>query len=244
MWAVERFERVMAPATPRKRLGLDAADRVLETLCRKRGDKDGPDDGMGIRTLIGSAAWARLAPAIRERFGTSPTAGEVRIYRGIMETVGCTWLGLALAHVGRLLGAPMAWKTGRNVPCDVHVYPDPQGGVVWERRYDFGGPREIIAKTTKRCDGRGRLLECFGSAAGMTLRVFEENGELHFLSEDFFLRFGKWKVLLPPSLSPGTLHVVQKCEGGGNFRFTMDVDHPWFGRIAEQGGVFRQVASA
>ncbi len=244
MWAVERFEQVQAPATPRKRLGLDAADRVLETLCRRRGETGSSDDGMGIRTLIGQAAWWRLAPAIRERFGTSPMKGEVRIYRGSMETVGCTLIGLALAHAGRLLGAPMAWKTGRNVPCDVHVYADPEGGVVWERRYDFGGPGAIVAKTTKRCDGRGRLLECFGACAGMTLRVFEQDGELHFLSEDFFLRLGNWKVLLPLALSPGTLHVVQKCEGGGNFRFTMDVDHPWFGRIADQNGVFRQVAAA
>ena len=240
MWAVERFEKVHALAGPRKRLGLDAADRVLETLCLKSGYDS---DGMGIRTLIGPAAWARLAPAIKDRFGTSPKEGEVRIYSGIMEKVACTWFGLALAHVGRVLGAPMAWKTGRNVPCDVHVYADHKGGVVWERRYDFGGANPIVAKTTKRCDGRGRLLECFGTTAGMTLKVFEENAELHFVSEDFFLRIGKWKVLLPNAFSPGTLHVTQKDEGEGNFRFTMDVTHPVFGTIATQDGVFRQVAA-
>ena len=57
MWAVERFERVQSLATPRKRLGLDAADRVLETLCLKNGHTSVHDDGMGIRTLIGQAAW-------------------------------------------------------------------------------------------------------------------------------------------------------------------------------------------
>ncbi len=243
MWAVERFERIQAPTTPRKRLGLDAADRVLEALCLRNGHTGEDDDGMGIRTLIGQAAWERLAPAIRERFGNSPAQGEVRIYRGTMETVGCTWLGLALAHVGRLLGAPMAWKTGRDVPCDVHVYADPKGGVVWERRYDFAEAGDVVAKTTKRCDGRGRLLECFGVTAGMTLRVFEQDAELHFVSEDFFLRLGNWKVLLPAAFSPGTLHVVQKDEGEGAFRFTMDVDHPVFGTIATQDGVFRQVVA-
>ncbi len=241
MWAVERFERVQSLATPRRRLGLDAADRVLETLCRRNGHTSEPDDGMGIRTLIGQAAWKRLAPAIRERFGNSPAEDEVRIYRGTMETVGCTWFGLALAHVGRLLGAPMAWKTGQDVPCDVHVYADPKGGVVWERRYDFEGAGDVVAKTTKRCDGRGRLLECFGATAGMTLKVFEQDSELHFVSEDFFLRIGNWKVLLPAALSPGTLHVVQKDEGEGAFRFTMDVVHPLFGTIATQDGVFRQL---
>ncbi|MEM8686744.1 MAG: DUF4166 domain-containing protein [Pseudomonadota bacterium] len=240
MWAVERFEKVHNLARPRKRLGLDAADRVLEALSSRSGYDS---DGMGIRTLIGPAAWSRLTPAIRERFGTSPKGGEVRLYRGIMEKVACTWFGLALAHVGRLLGAPMAWKTGRNVPCDVHVYADPDGGVVWERHYTFTGLSEIVAKTTKRCDGRGRLLECFGRHAGMTLRVYEENGELHFKSEDFFLRAGNRKLVLPMAVSPGTLHVVQKCEGSGNFRFTMDVDHPWLGRIAAQDGVFREGAA-
>lgn len=243
MWAVERFEQVQTVPAPRKRLGLDAADRVLDALCEKHGYTQGTDDGMGIRTLIGQAAWRRLAPAIRERFGNSPANGEVRLYRGVMEKVDCTWLGLTLAHAGRLLGAPMAWKTGRDVRCDVHVYADPQGGVVWERRYDFGAPRAVVAKTTKRCDGRGRLLECFGATAGMTLKVFEQEGELHFLSEDFFLRLGNWKVLLPAFLSPGTLHVVQRDEGAGDFRFTMDVKHPLFGTIAVQDGVFRQVAA-
>ncbi|MEM8647363.1 MAG: DUF4166 domain-containing protein, partial [Pseudomonadota bacterium] len=217
MWAVERFEKVHTLAGPKKRLGkrfsrrsgLDAADRVLEALALKSGHDA---DGMGIRTLIGPAAWSRLAPAIRERFGTSPKEGEVRLYRGVMEKVACTWFGLVLAHVGRVLGVPMAWKTGRNVPCDVHVYADPDGGVVWERRYVFTGVREIVAKTTKRCDGRGRLLECFGRTAGMTLKVYEESGELHFKSEDFFLRLGNWKLVLPGAVSPGTLHVVQKCE--------------------------------
>lgn len=243
MWAVERFEHVPAATVPRKRLGLDAADRVLDTLCEKHGYTQAPDDGMGIRSLIGAAAWRRLAPAIRERFGKSPAKDEVRIYRGTMEKVTCTWFGLALAHLGRPLGAPMAWKTGEKVPCDVHVYEDPRGGVVWERRYDFGDPRSVVAKTTKRCDGRGRLLECFGVAAGMTLRVFEKDGELHFLSENFFLRLGNWKVVLPVLLSPGTLHVAQKDEGEGEFRFTMDVEHPVLGRIAAQDGVFRQVVA-
>ena len=101
----------------------------------------------------------------------------------------------------RSLGAPMAWSTGENIPCDVHVYRDTASGLVWERRYDFGLEGKQTARTVKRCDGSGHLLECFGDHAGMTLRVFEENRALHFVSEDFFLLLGGWKLRLPGPVS-------------------------------------------
>lgn len=233
MWAIERFEPILTAQVRTKRLNLDACDRVLDAGISRR-------TGMGLRDIVGEAGWSRLARGIRERLGTEPEAGETRLYRGTMSKVALNWAGRIMAHAGRSLGAPMAWSTGEDVPCDVHVYRDTASGLVWERRYDFGRAGKQTARTVKRCDGSGHLLECFGDHAGMTLRVFEENRALHFVSEDFFLLLGGWKLRLPGLFSPGELHVAQYDEGGGLFRFTMDVNHPWLGLIAEQDGLFRE----
>ena len=233
MWAVERFEEVLNIPVRRTRLNLDACDRVLDAGIARR-------SGMGLRDIVGDAGWNRLARGIRERLGTEPDEGETRLYRGIMTRVALSWAGRVMAYAGRLLGTPMAWSSGENVPCDVHVYRDERSGLVWERRYDFGDGPKQVARTVKRCDGKGRLLECFGDKAGMTLRVFEENRALHFVSVDFFLLLGGWKLRLPGLLSPGELHVAQYDEGGGLFRFTMDVNHPVLGCVAEQDGLFRE----
>ena len=236
MWAIERFEaRLTAPAK-RKRLKLDACDRVLEARAEHL-------NGMGLRDLVGMTGWSRLAPGIRNRLGIEPADGERRVYKGTMLTVGLTWAGRIMAYAGRLLGAPMAWSTGHNVPCEVHVYRESRGGLVWERRYDFTNAGRQVARTVKRCDGRGHLLECFGDHAGMTLHVFEEGAALHFVSEDFFLLFGEWKLKLPRFVSPGELHVAQHDEGNGLFRFTMEVNHPVLGCVAEQDGLFREKES-
>ncbi len=199
------------------------------------------NEGMGLRTLVGDAGWARLAPAIRTRFNAEPAEGEMRTYRGSVDVVATTKIGRMIAWAARLIGAPMAWATGRHVPCEVRVYRDREAGIVWERRYDFGGGNVQVARTTKRSDGNGRLLECFGAGAGMTLDVFEQDKALHFVSEDFFIGLGRWKLRFPLLLSPGTLHVTQKDEGGGAFRFSMLVNHPLLGCVAEQDGVFREM---
>ena len=243
MWALDRFEARSVLSAKRKRLSLDAADRVLEARSSRQLLSHRPNTGMGLKALLSAQDWLNLAPAIRARFASDPEPGETRLYRGVMEKVSCTWTGKLMAWAGRLIGTPMAWLTGNNVPCEVLVYRDPAGGVVWERRYDFGRNRQQVAKTVKRDNGKGRLLECFGAGAGMSLRVFEDDRALHFLSENFFLSFGKWTLQLPVLLSPGTLLVTQKDEGADNFRFTMRVTHPLFGLIAEQDGIFRQVES-
>ncbi|MEM7429162.1 MAG: DUF4166 domain-containing protein [Pseudomonadota bacterium] len=234
MWDIERFEPALTSPNRRKRLNLDACDRVLDARSR-------PASGMALRDLVGETGWSRLAHGIRFRLGTEPARGERRIYTGRMLKVALSWAGRIMAHAGRLLGTPMAWSTGLNIPCDVHVYREREDGLVWERRYDFGDGRPQIARTIKRCDGSGRLLECFGKHAGMTLRVFEEGGALHFVSEDFFLLIGRWKLKLPGLFSPGELHVAQHDKGGDLFRFTLEVNHPLFGRVAEQDGLFREM---
>ena len=195
-----------------------------------------------IRALVGEAAWARLSPPVRERFGTTPRDGERWHFRGTMERVDCSWAGRAMAWASRVTGAPVAHLTGESVPIDVFVYPEAgHNGTVWERVYEFAGGRRVTARTTKRMEAGPRLLECFGLGFGMELDVYEHEGALHFRSTSFYAGIAGRRVRLPLSFSPGVLLVEHIDEGEGAFRFRMTVDHPVFGRVFFQDGVFAKV---
>ncbi len=195
-----------------------------------------------IRELVGEAAWARLSAAVRERFGTTPQNGERWHFCGVMERVDCSLMGRAMAWASRASGAPVAHRTGRDVPIDVFVYAEAEReGTVWERVYSFAGNRRVIARTTKRMDTGPRLLECFGMGFGMELDVYEHDAALHFRSTSFYLDLVGRRLRLPLAFSPGILLVEHIDEGGGAFRFRMTVDHPVFGRVFFQDGVFRKV---
>lgn len=204
----------------------------------------GGDDETGreIRALVGEDGWHRLAPAIRARFGHAPRAGDIWLLRGVMSEVSATFMGRVMAWISRLVGAPVTHLTGRDVPVDVHVYEDlEQGGTVWERRYDFGRPKRAVARTTKRMDTTGRLLECFGRGFGMELEVYEEAGALNFRSRRFYAELFGRRIRFPYLLSPGTLLVEHIDEGDGLFRFRMTVNHPVLGRVFFQDGIFRKL---
>lgn len=201
------------------------------------------EGGLTIRRLVGEAGWWRLAPAVRERFGVSPADGERWHYRGVMRTVSMSAPGRAMAWISRIIGSPVAHLSGDDVPIDVFVYPE-RGGTAWERRYHFAKNSSVTAKTVKKIDRYGRMLECFGAGTGMELDVYEANNALHFRSTAFFVDMGGGRARMPASLSPGTLLVEHIDEGRGWFRFRMTVEHTLFGRMFFQDGVFARAEEA
>ncbi|MDH3475649.1 MAG: DUF4166 domain-containing protein [Rhodospirillales bacterium] len=199
------------------------------------------------RRLLGDEAWNRLSTEIRLRFGLKPndfkSSGRERIrYRGVMEEVRCSRAGWLLAQACRLIGTPLAFNRGRDVPVEVWVYKEAGGeGVAWERLYRFPGRRPVTVVSAKRPDRRDGLVECVGGGFGMVLRVFEADGSLNFLSLRYFWQLAHWRLPIPALLTPGTTHVVHGDEADGRFRFTMTVRHPWLGETYYQTGLFRAV---
>lgn len=209
--------------------------RVTDLEAERNGDPT-------FRRLMGEAAWRRLSPAIRLRFGVKPTAGQPLVYSGRMVDVRCSWAGWLLAQFCRLIGTPFAPFRGREVPTEVRVYPEARGeGLVWERRYRFPD-RTATVYSVKRPDARDGLLECVGGGFGMVLAVFERDGALHFQSRRYFWQLAGQRLTLPRLLTPGTTHVVHSNHGDGSFSFTMTVRHPWLGETFFQDGRFRAVA--
>ncbi len=228
----------------------DADTIAMETgMCRQAGmleklelaasDKVTADGGIPeFERLVGRAGWQRLAGDIRSRFSEKPKPGRPIRYVGIMQAVQCSWAGLLLAQLCRLIGTPFAPYRGSDVPVRISLRHSTQAdAVIWDREYRYARRAPVLVRSTKVSTPQG-LLECIGYGLGMQLAVFEAKGELHFLSQRYFWRIGGFTLNLPHLLSPGTAHVVHADLGGGRFRFTMRIRHRLLGTVFYQDGIF------
>lgn len=187
-----------------------------------------------FQKLLGQAAWLRLPAAVRSRFGAESHVDV--IYQGNC-TVNASTSGRWFAQLCRVFGTPVAPYVGEDVPMAVRVVETPDG-VVWERHYLFADRAPVVVRSTKQLDEDGTLVEALNAGLHMRLKVFEQDGELHFLSTGYLFRACGVSVRLPDWFLPGETHVVHKDLGDGSFRFTMDTNHHRFGRMFFQDGVF------
>jgi len=194
-----------------------------------------PDDT--YRRLLGPFQWRRLKPEVRARFSSKPIPGTDIRYVGNMK-VRHSFFGALFAQACRLIGTPLSPYAGNNALVDVALSADRAGGVEWRRRYRFSWRREALVSSTKRLNARGVLEEHVGGGFSMQLKVFEQDGNLHFLSEDYHWRLGRWKVRLPALLTPGVTHVIHEQVSGERFRFVLRVTHPLLGETFYQEGEF------
>lgn len=186
--------------------------------------------------LLGGPAWRSLPAAVQRRFG--PTAHLVPVrYAGEM-VVRASTLGWLLAQALRLMGTPLAPWTGEAVPVDVDVWTDAEGALVWDRTYAFGRHGRVKVTSRKVLGRRGELMEVIHGGLGMVLAVTAEDGALHFRSNGYFLHVLGLRLPIPGLLTPGAAHVVHADVGGGQFRFTLEFDHPIAGRTFFQTGLF------
>ena len=72
----------------------------------------------------------------------------------------------------------------------------------------------------------------------MHLEVSVEDGALVFTSRGYFLLIGNVRIPVPAWLTPGTCRVEHRDVATGQFRFTLDMQHPLWGHTFHQTGVF------
>lgn len=194
---------------------------------------------LDLACVVGAAAWSRLAPQVRRRFtpGHLPTT-----YYGAL-TIRHSWAGALFARLGALLGGPLPLHAGTDVPAEVQVRPDGQGGVVWERWLRQPG-RAACVRSTKHADRDGGVSERTDRLLGMALDVRVEGEALVFESRFYFLaptRHG-WRLRIPALLTPGRCRVTHAPAGPGRFRFTLTMTHPLLGQTSSQDGIFTDPA--
>ncbi len=190
---------------------------------------------LDLPALLGSSAWARLPAAVQRRF--APGHADAT-YTGHLD-LRCSRWGRWMALAARVCGAPLCGVQAQGLPARVHVRRNAQGGVVWTR--ELPHPAHPV-QSTKELDETGALVERTDGGLAMHLRVFETDGALVFESERYAFRGCHLRLRWPTWLSPGTCRVVHTDLGGGRFRFTLSMVHPWLGETFHQTGVFEDPA--
>lgn len=185
--------------------------------------------------------WYKLHPEIQNRFALEH-CHKTTVYRGIMGKVSMSFAGRLLAQFARLLGTPLSYNAGTDVPTEVCVYPnDKIGGTTWDRFYKFGEQQVNRVRSSKVILPDCGLIEVAISGFGMYSKVYAEAGAIVFESKRFFFTaFGR-KLPIPHLLSPGKTIARQRALKNGEFEFTLDISHPILGKVFEQIGHFSEV---
>ena len=190
--------------------------------------------------LLGDAAWQRLPRPVRLRFDRILAPGESAAFIGEVACTTMTNVGWLWSQIARLMGAPLPLKRLSRTPAAVLVTEDPASNTqLWTRIYHEPGQLPQVIRSMKRFDGPSGLEECVGAGIGMMLTVTVEHRCLVFRSEDYFWRVRQLRLRIPRMLTPGRIEVIHREERAGQFSFTLNVDHPWFGRIIRQVAFFR-----
>ena len=194
-----------------------------------------------FRALLPAEAWAGLPLAVRRRFSKRMTGGATITYRGAVAAVRANAAGRLLALAARLIGGPLplVYEPGASV---VTVTEDQVGqGQIWTRLYARRGGFPQVIHSAKRFAGSTGLEEHIGAGVGMALTASVEGEALVFRSAFYFVALFGRRLRLPHWAEPGQLTIVHRDLGGGDFAFTLALDHRWFGHLLGQDAIFRDV---
>ena len=206
----------------------------------------GPPQGEGaalydtrFRRLLGEAAWARLPAAVRARFSKRLGAGDLVQYRGMVLECRHSRVGMLLAQLYRIVGAPLPLHRDCGVPALVAVSEDrASGGQCWTRIYARAAGFPQVIHSAKRFAGPTGLEEYLGRRLGMALRVEADAGGLVFTSDHYFVMLFGRRLRLPHWLGPGRTRVTHRDLGEGRFAFGLDLRHPLLGELVHQHAEF------
>jgi len=181
--------------------------------------------------------WHKLHPNIQKRFNQLPTEDNPIIYKGIMDIVTRSKAGWLFAFLTKIIGNPLAPFNGKDVPMIVSLTTKKNTkGVFWKRTYYFKNKKPFAVTSVKK-EENGKMMECVGAGFGMFLDIYAENSELHFKSNQYFIKIHNYYLKFPSLLCPGTTHVIHADLGNGEFRFTISIDHKFLGNTFYQTGV-------
>jgi hypothetical protein len=200
----------------------------------------GPLLDLRFRARAGEEEWTRLPAAVRARFEHHIGPGATILYSGEVVECRMSRCGRALAQLARLIGAPLPLSRDVFVPAVVSVTEDEAGGgQFWTRIYGRrrGFPQAI--RSSKCFGGPTGIEENIGRGFGIALRLEVEEGALHFLSDHYFLKIGRFRLRFPRWLEPGRMRVSHVDCGQGSFAFVLSLDHRRLGELVRQTAMFR-----
>jgi len=192
--------------------------------------------------LLGAARWALLPAAVRARFAKRYVPGKSVSYAGVISECRISRTGWCLAHLCRLIGAPLPLDRGGGLAAVVTVTEHgPSGGQVWTRVYARPRGFPQVIHSAKMFAGPTGLEEYLGLGIGVALTVEGEPDRIVFCSDHYFLRLAGLRLRLPRWLEPGRLRIDHIDHGDGAFAFVLDLRHPLLGELIHQHGDFHDM---
>ncbi len=193
--------------------------------------------------LVGVQRWKALPSKVRARFGKRLAGGESVVYQGQVVAMRMNMAGRLLAHLARLIGAPLPYDMSSiDQPAVVSVTEDQAGnGQFWIRQYGRASGFPQVIHSSKRFAGPTGIEEYIGTGIGMALRVHADDKRLCFASDHYFLQFGGRKLRLPAWVRPGALTITHQDLGEGQFLFSLSLQSRLFGELIHQDAIFRDM---
>ena len=194
-----------------------------------------------FQRLLAADDWLALPAPIRKRFSKRLTGGATVTYVGEVVEVEIGRAGRMLCQAARLIGGPLPLVWDAPAPSVVTVTEDgASGGQIWTRLYARPRGFPQVVHSAKRFAGPTGLEEYVGHGVGMALKVSVEDAALVFRSAHYFLSLAGLHLRLPQWAEPGRLTVTHAELGEGRFAFTLQIFHPWLGRLLAQRAIFRE----
>jgi hypothetical protein len=215
---------------------------ILLQLNQPRPARDATLHDLRFRALLGSEAWDALPLEVQRRFSKRLSGAQVALYRGLVVEMHMSRPGWALAQVCRLFGAPLPLNPAAGGGALVSVSEDRGGGgQCWTRIYAQPNRFPQVIHSAKRFSGRTGLEEYLGRGLGMALRVEALGDGIAFVSDHYFVQFGRGRLRLPSWLSPGVTRVTHRQVAGTSFLFGLQLTHRLAGTLIHQEILFDDV---
>jgi hypothetical protein len=138
---------------------------------------------------------------------------------------------------GLRLMAVLINQRGSKIPVQVHKWMDADVQH-WERRICFPGRKPLIFKSHWVREGENTLTEYVNSFLGLKMRVYVEDGNLHYQGICHVLKIGKQRFSIPEWLLLGHTSIIEKALDDDHFSMDFRLQHPWFGQVYRYWGKF------
>lgn len=201
-------------------------------------------EGQLFKSQVGEERWKNLSPHIQKRFDANPSPDKPIRYQGTMTRVEASFIGVVLANLVRFSGALLPY-VGKDVATDILVFSKPGMPDIFKQRvYFFPGKKPFTFNSNMRRAENGDVLEFVGFGLGMKLIVTEKEGNLYFSDNGYFFSIGNWRIPLLSPFNPGKTRLLHSDMGEKTFKIVIDIQHPIFGKMYYQQGIFHHVEEA
>lgn len=198
-----------------------------------------------FRNLLGRERWDGLPVSVQRRFSKPRSSNSATIYTGFVAETRLSKVGRSLAGLARLIGSPLPLAASGVMPAVVSVIDDDAAsGQHWTRTYARPGRFPQVVHSSKRFAGPTGLEEYVGYGIGMTLKLHVDAGALVFTSDRYFIGARRWRIYLPPALTPGRMTITHRAENDVWFSFQLVLEHALFGELLFQHAYFTDAGNS